>query len=90
MNKIFIRSILIFLISLTIFFYPWRSSITIPSVYESAHTVDIYPSEEAVVEKVFISPKQFVNKNDNLIVIGEKDQYEALSRNAFYATIKTK
>ena len=30
------------------------------------------------------------NKNDNLIVIGEKDQYEALSRNAFYATIKTK
>ena len=67
MNKIFIRSILIFLISLTIFFYPWRSSITIPSVYESAHTVDIYPSEEAVVEKVFISPKQFVNKNDNLI-----------------------
>jgi len=30
------------------------------------------------------------NNNDNLIVIGEKDQYEALSRNAFYATIKTK
>ena len=30
------------------------------------------------------------NKNDNLIVIGEKDKYEALSRNAFYATIKTK
>ena len=30
------------------------------------------------------------NKNDNLIVIGEKDQYEALSRNAFYDTIKTK
>ena len=30
------------------------------------------------------------NKNDDLIVIGEKDQYEALSRNAFYATIKTK
>ena len=66
-NKKFIRSIIIFLILLLIFFYPWRSSIIIPSVYESAYTIDIYPSEDAIIKKVFISPKEFIKKNDDLI-----------------------
>ncbi len=63
------RSISILLVLSFILFYPWKSYQNIPAVYQSEKFIEIYPPINSKIVDIFISEKQNVEKNQNLLTL---------------------
>ena len=67
LNIPFIRSIIIFSFIVFVLFYPWRSSILLPAVYDSRQVVNIFPKEDSFIDQLYISHNQNIKVNQNLV-----------------------
>ena len=61
------RSISILLVLSFILFYPWKNFQNIPAIYQSEKFIEIYPPINSQISDIFISEKQNVQKNQNLL-----------------------
>ena len=61
------RSITILIILSFVLFYPWKNYQNIPAIYQSEKFIEIYPPINSKVLDIYITEKQKVKKNQNLI-----------------------
>ena len=64
-----LRTIIVLILFSFIFFYPWKDFQKIPAVYQSEQFITLFPPINSQISDVYVEEKQFVNKNQNLIML---------------------
>ena len=64
-----LRTIIVLILFSFIFFYPWKDFQKIPAIYQSEKFITLFPPINSQISDVYVEEKQFVNKNQNLIML---------------------
>ena len=80
LNKSSIRSIILFIALILVLFFPWRSTLSLPAVYENKQVLDIFPTSDSFIEKINVNHNKIINKGDLLIELNNPELINAIEK----------